>query len=460
MPLRDYQQKTLDKILASMRRGNRSIIVQQPPRTGKTVIMAEIAKRTVAKGGTVLFLVHRKELIAQAQKTFEKWGVDLSQCEFMMIQTAARRVAKLKKPTLLLIDEAHHAKSNSYVKVLNHLGDCFKLLFTATPKRTDGKGFDDIATDLIEGERIKDLIKRGFLAPVDYYAPDTSFDTSKLKTKRGEFTQDSIDDAFKRTIYGDVLSHYRNLAGGKQAICYTAGVKRARQVARMFCQHGIKAAAIDGTTPAAFRDKMIEDYRNGKITILTNCDLFTEGLDLPNVDCVIMLRPTQSESLYLQFAMRSMNPRKGKTAIIIDHVGNIQRFGSPTADRHWSLKGREKHQRETADDDGVKIATCPQCYFTFERKPGIVECPMCGELLSQPKNTEIEVKGDAKLVKVESAERLKMAQLIINDKLANQVADKSPDELTTYAQLKMYAKLHGYKPGWAYFRAKQKGLKF
>ena len=91
----------------------------------------------------------------------------------------------------------------------------------------------------------------------------------------------------------------------------------------------------------------MQAFRDGELTIMVNCELFTEGIDLPNVDVCIMLRPTQSLSLYLQFAMRALNPREGKTAIIIDHVGNIDRHGLPNADREWSLKGINKTKKKT-----------------------------------------------------------------------------------------------------------------
>lgn len=242
------------------------------------------------------------------------------------------------------------------------------------------------------------------------------------------------------------------MANGKQAIAYTYNVESAERLAKQFCQQGILAKAVSGTTPRAERDQIIKDYRVGKVRIVTNAELFTEGLDLPNVDCVIMLRPTKSLSLYLQFAMRSMNPRAGKTAIIIDQVGNVQRFGLPTQDRYWSLEGTKK-QKESNRPKIKPVSTCPSCFAAFYRNGNT--CPFCGADLVEERKIEVVDKAELKKV---VARRKEIFKKIINDKVANNVADKTPSELKNYAEVKAYADLKGYKPGWAYFYAKQRGF--
>ena len=353
--LRDYQQETIDKVYKSIKGGHRSIIVQSPPRTGKTVLMAEIARRATAKGNRVLFVVHRQEIVQQVIGTFRADGVDMDLAKIGMVQTITRHTADLDPPQIIFVDEAHHALARTYQRILKAFPEAYKLLFTATPYRLNGEGFTDIADDLIVGKPVSWLIDHHFLAPVDYYAP-SQIDASKLRTKRtGDYSEDSIKEAMKPKIYGNAVKHYTKLAGGKQAIAYTYNVDSAIKLAQAFNTHGITARAVSGKTPKEERKKIIEDYRAGKIRIVTNAELFTEGLDLPAVDCVIMLRPTQSLSLYLQFAMRSMNPRKGKTAIIIDHVGNVQRFGLPTGDREWSLEGRGKSKSSSGST--IKLVT-------------------------------------------------------------------------------------------------------
>lgn len=427
-------------------------MIQQPPRTGKTVIMADIARRATAKGNRVLFMVHRQEIVQQVVKTFQVDGVVMNLATIGMVQTITRHVDDLDPPQIIFVDEAHHALARTYQRVLEAFPKACKLLFTATPYRLNGAGFTEIADDLITGKPVSWLIDHHFLAPVDYYAP-SQIDASKLRTKRtGDYSEDSIKEAMKPKIYGNAVKHYLKLAAGKQAIAYTYNVDSAIRLAQAFNSQGITARAVAGSTPKEERRKIIEDYRAGKIKIVTNAELFTEGLDLPNVDCVIMLRPTQSLSLYLQFAMRSMNPREGKTAIIIDHVGNVERFGLPTDDREWTLEGREKGK--TSSGATIKSVTvCQTCFASFYRTGGT--CPYCGAALGEEK--KLEVVDDAKLKKV-TRSRLAIIKQLEQSAATQNIAGKRPSELKSFKEIQAYAKLKGYRPGWAYYYAKQRGF--
>lgn len=415
--------------------------------------MAEIARRATDKGNRILFMVHRKEIVDQVINTFTSQGVNMNLATIGMVQTLTRRVDKLQTPKIIFVDEGHHATAKSYRRILDKFPQALKLLFTATPYRLNGEGFESVADDLILGNSIKQLIKDGFLAPVDYYAP-AQLDVSQLKTKRnGEFDEKSIAEAFKPKVYGNAVKTFKKLGGNKQAIAYTYNVASAERLANELNGNGVVAKAVSGKTPKDERDSIINDYRNGKIQVVTNAELFTEGLDLPNVDVVIMLRPTQSLSLYLQFAMRCMNPRKGKTAIIIDHVGNVNRFGLPTEPHHWKLEGNKKEKSNHSRDEIKPVTTCPECFATFYRKGD--NCPFCGADLVEEK--ELEVVEDAKLEKVKE-ERLRKAHMIMNGGLAAKVADKKISELQNYEEVKAYAKFKQYKPGWVYFYSKKRGF--
>ena len=415
--------------------------------------MAEIARRATDKGNRVLFFVHRKEIVDQVVSTFKAQGVNMSLAKIGMVQTITRHVDKLKPPAIIFVDEAHHVLAKSYRRILDNFPNALKLLFTATPYRLNGEGFEEVADDLILGNSIKQLIKDGFLAPVDYYAP-AQLDVSQLKTKRnGEFDEKSIAEAFKPKVYGNAVKTFKKLGGNKQAIAYTYNVASAERLANELNGNGVVAKAVSGKTPKDERDSIINDYRNGKIQVVTNAELFTEGLDLPNVDVVIMLRPTQSLSLYLQFAMRCMNPRKGKTAIIIDHVGNVNRFGLPTEPHHWKLEGNKKEKSNHSRDEIKPVTTCPECFATFYRKGD--NCPFCGADLVEEK--ELEVVEDAKLEKVKE-ERLRKAHMIMNGGLAAKVADKTPNQLKNMAEIKAFAEFKNYKKGWIYYYGKKRGF--
>lgn len=451
--LRDYQQETIDKVYQSIKSGHRSIMIQQPPRTGKTVIMADIARRATAKGNRVLFMVHRQEIVQQVVKTFRTDGVDMNLTTIGMVQTITRHVDDLDPPQIIFVDEAHHALAGTYQRVLKAFPKAYKLLFTATPYRLNGAGFTDIADDLITGKPVSWLIDHHFLAPVDYYAP-SQIDASKLRTKRtGDYSEASIREAMKPKIYGNAVKHYLKLAAGKQAIAYTYNVDSAIRLAQAFNSQGITARAVAGSTPKEERRKIIEDYRAGKVKIVTNAELFTEGLDLPSVDCVIMLRPTQSLSLYLQFAMRSMNPREGKTAIIIDHVGNVERFGLPTADREWTLEGREKGKTSSSGATIKSVTVCQTCFASFYRTGGT--CPYCGAALGEEK--KLEVVDNAELKKV-TRSRLAIVKQLEQSAATQNIAGKRPSELKSFKEIQAYAKLKGYRQGWSYYYAKQRGF--
>ena len=149
--LRDYQLESINNIYDSVKKGHHSIIVQSPPRTGKTVIMSEIARRATKKGNRVMFVVHRKEIVDQVIKTFKANEVDMSLAQVGMVQTFTRRVDKLSKPTIIFVDEAHHVLARSYRRILETFPDALKLLFTATPVRLNGEGFEDVLANLFRG---------------------------------------------------------------------------------------------------------------------------------------------------------------------------------------------------------------------------------------------------------------------------------------------------------------------
>ena len=442
MKLRDYQEELVDGIKRSISAGNHSIIVQSPPRSGKTVVMAHIAKSATDKNNKVLFFSHRKEINEQVYKTFENNEVNMDLVTIGGVQSLVRKLDKLDEPTIILIDEAHHSKASSYKKIIDYFPNAYKLLFTGTPVRLDGSGFDDIADDLILGKSVKWLQEHGRIALFKYYAPQL-IDVSRLKKRAGEFTKQSVDDTMKTVIYGDVIKHYEKLAKGKQAIVYTHSVEASENVSKAFNDAGYVSIAVSGKTPKEERETAMRAFRNGDLKIMVNCELFTEGIDLPNVDVCIMLRPTQSLSLYLQFAMRALNPREGKTAIIIDHVGNVERFGLPNQDREWSLQGIVK-KKQTAKIGEPTVRVCEMCFATFWSSERT--CPECG-YENEPTKQEIELIREAELKEIKEEHQRK-----IREKVQTYV---TPDMCQSMDELKEYQLLHGYKNGWCWYQAKR-----
>lgn len=419
--------------------------------------MAEIAKRTTDKNNRVMFLIHRKEVLDQAVATFKNQNVNSKLLTAGMVQTLTRKIDKLPEPQLILVDEAHHVLAKSYQRILDKFPNAIVLLFTATPIRTGKRQLDEIADDIIVGQSIHELTEKGFLAPFDYYSID-DIDTQKLKkNSTGDYTNSSMDEAVSRKIYGHIVSNYQRLAKSKQAVVYTYSVESAKRIANAFNTAHISAVEVNGTTEDKIRDKYVKQFRDKKIRVLVNVSLFTEGVDLPDVDCVIMARPTKSLALYLQFSMRCLNPRENKKAIIIDHVANWKTFGLPDSDRDWkqAIITTDKNKRKSNNNEPIFAIT--QCDFCFavvkasEVKKG--KCPICGNPIKMHATVQ-QTDDDLKLIN----DRKRLINEILADKVMQNVANKSIKELHTMKELQAYAKLHKYKRGWVFYQAKMKGL--
>ena len=420
--------------------------------------MAEIARRTTKNNNRVMFLIHRKEVLDQAVKTFRNQGVNPDLLTAGMVQTLTRRVDKLPIPNVILVDEAHHALAKSYQRILKQFPKAIVLLFTATPHRTGRMQLDQIADDIIVGQSIHELTDKGFLAPFRYFQPPNDFNSKLLKrSSTGDFTNESMQQAMSTKIFGHIVKQYKRIADGMQAVVYTYSIDSAVEIARKFNSEGISAIEVDGTTSKEKRDLAVRKFREQEIKILVNVNLFTEGVDLPNVDCVIMARPTASLALYLQFSMRCLNPRPGKTAIIIDHANNFKTFGYPDDDRDWkqAIKSGKQKSKSLLTDSGISITTCDYCFAVVkasEVKDG--KCPICGKPI---KVHEVKPVSDVDLVEA-TKERQRLIKEIVKNNLLKEVANKTVSELKSLSELQAYARLHGYKPGWSWYQAKRKGL--
>lgn len=436
MKLREYQEELLTKLFSAYAEGYTAPCIVLPCGGGKSVITAEIAKRFTDENKIVMFLVHRRELVEQIYYTFVGWGVDMSLCKIRMVQTAARRLPVLETPDLIITDENHHSLARTYQKIYDRFQGVRRVGVTATPERMGGQGLRGVNDILIQGVTAKWLIEHQFLSPYDYYAP--AVELPKFHVRRGDFDAKEVSSFFSKnikTVYGDALKHYKRLAMGKQAICYLPSIDVSLAIAERFSNDNIPAAHIDGTTPKAERDGIIKKFRSGEIRILCNVDLISEGFDVPDCECVILLRPTKSLILYIQQSMRCMRYKEGKRAIIIDHVNNVAEFGLPDTDRVWSLDGHTKQKGE------APVKVCPRCFATVTLSE--TNCPHCGyEFETQRREKRTKVL-DVELIKYQETERVRRFL--------------SPSECTTLNDLKLYAQLHGYKPGWVYYQQKARG---
>lgn len=437
--LRQYQIDIINRVHEAWADGARAPCVVLPCGSGKSCIAADMARRATWKGNRVLFLVHRKELVDQIQRTFIGWGVDMDYCTVGMVQTITRRVKKMQAPALIITDENHHSLAESYKRIYEAFPKAYRVGVTATPVRLNGDGLGDVNDRLIIGVSAKWLIANQFLAPYDYYAPSVA-DLTGLHVRQGEYIASEIESRLMNAaIYGDVIANYQKYGNGDKAVCYCASIKHSMAVAEAFNQAGVCAAHLDGETPKPERNKIISDFRSGKVRILCNVDLISEGFDVPDCGCAILLRPTKSLTLYIQQSMRCMRYQPGKKAVIIDHVGNYARFGMPDDDREWTLDKKSRDKQAQREQNSVKAAICPECFRVFEPNEERT-CPWCGALLPK-KEREISEKP-AELSKIEGF-------TLRYDK---------PSDCKSYSELVDYGRRHGYKPGWSYIMAKKLGI--
>ena len=369
MQLRDYQQDLYVKSVDSFKSGHKRPLVVAPCGAGKSYLFAEMVRRTK---GEVLVLVHRQELKQQHEELLKDLGI--TNARVSMILTEANRLGEREKPALIVADEAHLSRSNSWVKVIEYY-DTFTVGLTATPIRLDGKPLGDIFDALITGVDVKWLIENKRLAPYEYYAP-TMVDVSGLRKVAGDYVKSDLEQLMnERAIYGNVIESYRRLASGARAIAYCVSVAHAKITAENFNSVGIRAEVLSAGTQAEQRRKIMDDFRNGKITVLCNVGIISEGISIDEVTCVMLLRPTESVALGIQQMMRCMRYLPGKTAKILDFVGNYTRIGLPDEDREWSLEKPISRKKIMNEHGNFYIRSCPECFMTFATAD---TCPFCG----------------------------------------------------------------------------------
>lgn len=387
--LRDYQTDLVSDVRNAFRAGKKAPLVVSPTGSGKTVLFAYIADGTSRKGNTVLILVHRQELVDQTCKTLNAFGVGhgviaagrtpdrTHAVQVASVQTLARRL-DVCKPTLIIIDEAHHGTAGQWRRVLDANPQARILGVTATPERLDGRGLGEVFDELIRGPEVRDLVRNGHLCPPLYFAPPMAADLSGVHKVAGDYNKGELAAAMdKAAITGDAVEHYARVCKGAPSVAFCASIAHAQHVADQFKAAGFRAATIDGTLDRDTRREVVKMLGDGRLNVLTSCEIINEGFDLPIVTGAILLRPTMSLALHLQQIGRVLRPAPGKErAIILDHVGNLARHQYAETYREWTLDGRKKAKRKAKDDEpALDVSQCPQCFCCHEPAP---VCPNCG----------------------------------------------------------------------------------
>lgn len=443
--LRDYQQTLYDKATESFRKGNRRVLITAPCGAGKSYLFLYMCLRTIKNNKKVLVLVHRKELAEQHRALFREFNIPMENIRVALFYSEANRLGKHDNPDLIIADEAHNLP-NTLKRVLNYY-NCFVIGLSATPCRLTGEPMGNVYEDLIVGIGVKELIAKKCLAPYKYYSVQVA-DVSKLRIQHGDYvTSDAEKMLMQNAVYGDVIKSYKQFAEGKKTIVYCASIKHSQEVAEKFRQAGYKAAHMDSNTPKAEREKIMADFRSGEIQIICNVLLIVEGISVNDCECCILLRPTLSTTIFIQSAMRCMRYAEGKTAVIIDCVGNYLKLGMPDDEREWSLTVPIKKRKEFNDDGTLSIRQCENCFKCFKTAP---KCPFCGYEY-QIKGRELKAVKEVELKQIQAVEREE------KEKQKKQ-ARMEVGRCQTIEDLQKIARERGYKQAWVWQMARIKHI--
>lgn len=412
---------------------------------GKTALAADMLGRAAKKGVRSFFNVHRQELIDQTAETFDKVGIKYGiiaagyapnpyePIQLCSVQTLANRLDKVQKPKLIIEDECHHSVSKSRKKILEYYPDARIVGLTATPERLDGRGLGEIYQYMVQGPDAEWLIENGFLSDYKLFMPPP-VDMSGVKTVKGDFDKEESAKLINtKSITGSAINEYIRLGRDKSAVVFAINIQHSKQVCADFLAVGVKAAHLDGDTHRNIRKATVAAFKRGEIKVLCNVDLFGEGFNLPDLDIVILLRPTQSLGLYIQQCGRALrfSPNK-KFAYILDHVGNCAAHGLPTSAFEWSLDAKKRGKKKVAESFPTK--NCPRCFCCHKPAP---ECPDCGHVY-EIKARKVEIIEGALI----EADRKK----IFIEKKKEQGKAKTYDELVALGRERGYAN----PKGWAY----------
>jgi DNA repair protein RadD len=442
--LRPYQDQGVADIRAAYGAGAQSVLYTLPTGGGKTIVFSFIAKAAAAKRKRTAILVHRDALLSQASRTLSACGVphgliapghhptrDLVQVA--SVQTLVRRLNRYDFD-LLVIDEAHHATAGSWHKTIAAYPLAHVLGVTATPARLDGRGLAEIFEAMVLGPSIQELIAAGHLVRPIVYGSRERLELARLAVRGGDYARGQLAATMDSTrITGNAIADYQKHCPGVPAVAFCVSVMHAADVAAQFNAAGYRAATIHGGMEIEQIRAAVDGLASGRIQVLTSCDLISEGFDCPVIEAAILMRPTKSESLYIQQVGRALRPSPGKTrAVILDHADNWLLHGSPAAGRDWSLEGQKKRKGAS----GAAVRQCPACFACHPPAP---RCPQCNHVYVADLTARAPDQVAGELAEV-------------SDEVLAAVAKKKRQEVgraRTLEELQRIAAARGYKPGWA-----------
>jgi DNA repair protein RadD len=392
---RPYQERLVSRAVEALDTFGNTLAVS-PTGSGKTLMLSWLAGDLGVEKSLVL--QHRDELTSQNLEKFSiaNPGIPTSvfdsrrkdwdgQAVFAMVQTLCRDANRQTMPRfdLLVIDEAHHAVAPTYRKIIEDVKaanpDCLVAGFTATPGRGDGKGLRPVFDNVCDQITLGELINLGFLVPPRTFIqtlPETAEALKKVRLKGGEFDMDEVAAIMDATVHNErMVSLWREHAGDRQSIVFCSTVAHTEHVCATFQKAGVRAAVVTGETPEAERKAILDGLTTGRVQVVVNCAVLTEGFDCPRVSCIVLCRPCSYKSTMMQMIGRGLRPAdRKKDCVVLDFGTSILTHGD--LDQSPLLDDKEKGEAPQKECPGcnavvpASVRECPICGFEFQGQDG------------------------------------------------------------------------------------------
>lgn len=414
--LRDYQLTVVGSILSSFAQGNKRVVMCLPTGGGKTRIFTYMVKRHLDKGGRVLVITDRVELLKQAGGSFDSFGInpemitagsspDLTlPCHVAMIETLSRRAEDyatfIASRSMVILDECHKA---AFDKIFPYFGkDTFVIGATATPYRTGKQpSLDQFYTDIIQVIDTPELIKKGFLSDAETYG--LPIDLTGIKKVAGEYDPKAMANRYEeRKVYEGVIENYNRICPNTKTLAFASNIESCKSLCDKMLQSGLNARHLDSNMTDYDRREILDWFKTVKDGILCSVGILTTGFDQPDVETIILYRATTSLPLFLQMVGRGSRTTKTKGKFtILDFGNNVKTHDFWEANRTWTLHKVDKKKKDVAP-----IKSCPKCNAMIPKQT--VKCNYCGHTFKKTPKEE-QVEEIAMLIKLPKKERLKIA---------------------------------------------------